>query len=349
MFKTHKIILVILFFAFQHVWSKIPQTIFFDKITSKTCSDSVIVLNANASSGLEVQFSLFFGNAILESNRLTILGIGTIILNITQEGDAQFEPASNIINSFEVTDSWHNSQNPSSVFFKSNYCDSEPIIMTATNNNKLKYIWKTADNQTFNNSKLERPAFSSSVSGLYTISVSQGFCSVFSYEFQVNILTTTGFSIEEPPTQILDDAKPFELKASLPEVRIWVENKETNLLLPADLELGKRTITYKNINSDNNCARTIKREITIIENTEITVYELVTPNIETNTYFYIQNITKNPMNQVAVFSKSGQKIFETSNYRNDWSPKELASGSYFYRIVLPEKNKEYTGLIYISN
>lgn len=344
-----RFLLLIFFINNQFGFAKTPQTIFFDKITSKTCFDSVIVLNANASSGLPVEFRLIFGNAILENNQLTILGIGTIILNVLQNGNEEFEPASNTIHSFEITNSWNNSQNSPTVSFKTNYCDSEPIILSVTKNNKLKYQWKTAENQLYFGSKIELPPFSTSVSGLYTISISEGFCSVFNYQFQVNILSTSGFTTAEIPSHILDDANPIELKASNPDVKIRVDNSESYTFNPAEYTLGKHTILYTLKNAENACTRIFKREIIIIENTEIVVYELVTPSFETNTYFYIQNITKNPNNNVSVFSKSGQKIFETNNYKNDWSPKNLPSGSYFYHIQLPEKNTEQKGLIYISN
>lgn len=344
-----RFLLLIFFINFQFSFAKTPQTIFFDKISTKTCFDSVVVLNASASSGLPVEFRLIFGNAILENNQLTILGIGTIILNILQNGNTEFEPASNIIHSFEITNSWNSSQNLPTLSFKTNYCDSEPIILSVTKNNKLKYQWKTAENQIYYGSKIELPPFSTSVSGLYTISISEGFCSVFNYQFQVNILSTSGFTITEIPSQIFDDAKPIELKASHSDVKVRIDNTESYTFNPAEYTLGKHTILYTLKNAENACSRILKKEILIVENTEITIFELVTPNFETNSTFYIQNITKNPNNKVLVFSKSGQKIFETYSYKNDWSPKELPSGSYFYHVLLPEKNKELKGLIYISN
>lgn len=347
-----KIVLFVIFLASQLIFSQNqPQTITFAPISNKTCLDSVITMSATASSGLPVIFNLKYGNAILQNNKLTILGVGTVIIEGIQSGDQLFNPASNVTRNFEVVTDFYSKANGNSILnFRTFHCDNEKFVLSSPYFPNTKYEWQTADSKRFDTNIVERPPFSTSVSGFYNLTIKEGFCTLYNIPFEIKILSTTGFTINEPPAKIFDDAEPVVLKTNVPDTKIWIANSEQTTIDPAELGIGSHTITYVLKSNDNYCTRIEKRVVEVIENKEIFVYELVTPSSETNKYFFIKNIIKNPNSLVSVFSKSGQTIFEKLNYQNDWNPKELPSGAYYYSISFPEKNNEIKkGLIYISN
>ncbi|RDC64873.1 T9SS type A sorting domain-containing protein [Adhaeribacter pallidiroseus] len=65
-------------------------------LLTRTLGDAPVILKAQASSGLPVTFSVISGPATLTQNLLTFTGIGRIIIQASQTGNAIFAPASAI-------------------------------------------------------------------------------------------------------------------------------------------------------------------------------------------------------------------------------------------------------------
>ncbi|MCB0488003.1 MAG: VCBS repeat-containing protein [Cyclobacteriaceae bacterium] len=88
---------------------------------------------------------------------------------------------------------------------------------------------------------------------------------------------------------------------------------------------------------------------------EIIVYNGISPNGDAfNQFFNIENIeTLGPENNVSIFNRWGDKVFEISNYNNDDrrfegrsdDGKELSSGVYFYRIKFENGLPELKGYL----
>ena len=70
------------------------QTITFDPILAKTYGDSPFKLNATSSSGLPVTYSYFpSGNIYIDSNTVTIVGVGSVSVKASQEGNSNYARA----------------------------------------------------------------------------------------------------------------------------------------------------------------------------------------------------------------------------------------------------------------
>ena len=79
------------------------QTIDFTAIADKLTIDDPFNISATASSGLPVTINLISGPASLSGNTITLDGIGgTVVLEASQGGNAEFNPAMTIEQSFEV-------------------------------------------------------------------------------------------------------------------------------------------------------------------------------------------------------------------------------------------------------
>ena len=80
------------------------QTIIFPPIASHTFGDAFITLDAAASSGLPVTFSVVSGPATLSSsNVLNLTGAGTVTVQANQPGNSSYNPAPSTNVSFTVT------------------------------------------------------------------------------------------------------------------------------------------------------------------------------------------------------------------------------------------------------
>ncbi len=84
--------------------NKIDQTITFDPIADKLTSDASFTVSASASSGLPVSFSVVSGPASISGDLVTLDGTeGTVVIRASQPGDASFDPAPDVDQSFDVT------------------------------------------------------------------------------------------------------------------------------------------------------------------------------------------------------------------------------------------------------
>ncbi|MEJ0032230.1 MAG: ELWxxDGT repeat protein [Bacteroidota bacterium] len=82
----------------EQIWwhdplASISQIVFMDNISNKTFGDTSFTLNATASSGLPVTFSILSGPATISGNTLTITGTGDVHVKATQPGNNDFSAA----------------------------------------------------------------------------------------------------------------------------------------------------------------------------------------------------------------------------------------------------------------
>src|SRR5206468_12908216 len=73
--------------------AKASQTITFGPLPNKTYGDPPQTLNATASSGLAVSFSIVSGPATVSGNTLTITGAGAVTVRASQSGDTNWNAA----------------------------------------------------------------------------------------------------------------------------------------------------------------------------------------------------------------------------------------------------------------
>ena len=78
------------------------QTITFGALPNKTYADPSFTISAAASSGLPVSFSVVSGPATLAANTVTLTGGGAVTLRASQVGNANYNAAPNIDQSFTI-------------------------------------------------------------------------------------------------------------------------------------------------------------------------------------------------------------------------------------------------------
>ncbi|HLG35010.1 MAG TPA: gliding motility-associated C-terminal domain-containing protein [Bacteroidia bacterium] len=88
------------------------------------------------------------------------------------------------------------------------------------------------------------------------------------------------------------------------------------------------------------CAKTTTDTVTVTVNDcseqPLEIYDIFTPNGDTkNETFYIKNLPAN--SSLQIFNRWGSKVYESSNYQNNWDGGTVPDGTYFYLLMLPGK------------
>jgi gliding motility-associated-like protein len=85
--------------------------------------------------------------------------------------------------------------------------------------------------------------------------------------------------------------------------------------------------------------------INVLPPCQIIIPNVITPNGDlANDFFRIKNIEYHPNTNVTIFDRWGLKVFESTNYNNEWKGDGLNDGTFFYVIDVPE-DKKYTGFV----
>ena len=113
----------------------LAQSITFDLLADRVATDSPFALEAVASSGLPVSFSLVSGNATISGNIVTLTGPGAVVVRASQDGDDHTDPAVAVERSFQVTKA---SQSISFAALPPKRTNDPPFDVTATSTSGLE-------------------------------------------------------------------------------------------------------------------------------------------------------------------------------------------------------------------
>jgi gliding motility-associated-like protein len=112
----------------------------------------------------------------------------------------------------------------------------------------------------------------------------------------------------------------------------WVfpDSSSTNLLTPEFVfteETDSVLFIYETIDG---CSDTLIMNVAVKE-FELLLYNVFTPNGDgINDTYEIPNLDRYISNQLIVFNRWGQRVFEAKNYSNNWDGGTLPDGVYFY-------------------
>ncbi len=95
------------------------------------------------------------------------------------------------------------------------------------------------------------------------------------------------------------------------------------------------------------CTQQFCDSITVIP-AELELPNIVTPNDDgVNDLLQVKYLEFYPNNQIKVYNRWGNIVFEKKNYANDWSPKNVSDGVYFY-VVSIDGGKEYSEILHVA-
>jgi hypothetical protein len=124
--------------------SKTAQTISFAPLPNKTFGDAPFAVNATATSGLPVSFRIASGPATISGNVVTLTGTGWVTVEASQPGDASYNAAAPVVQSFFVGSGSTTKQAQTITFGTLAYktYTSPPFELTATSSSGLPVQYK---------------------------------------------------------------------------------------------------------------------------------------------------------------------------------------------------------------
>jgi len=159
--------------------------------------------------------------------------------------------------------------------------------------------------------------------------------------------------------QILDSASvcsqaPFTLTSGvsggrMPYTYSWTMNNNVissspNVTTNSPTNQGYYPVTLT-VTDSCGFTRTDVQVIEVQPPCSVTIPNVITPNGDgVNDMFAIQNLDKHPNSSLTIFDRWGRKVYESSNYQNDWKADGLSDGTFFYSIDVTD-DKVHTGYI----
>jgi gliding motility-associated-like protein len=104
---------------------------------------------------------------------------------------------------------------------------------------------------------------------------------------------------------------------------------------------GVDLFTYR-VRDENGVWSNVATVNIAITKNEIHVPNVMTPNGDgRNDKLIISGLEKYQANQLLIFNRWNNKVYESKNYKGDWDGKRLNSGTYFYTLKLQDKNGQW--------
>lgn len=110
------------------------------------------------------------------------------------------------------------------------------------------------------------------------------------------------------------------------------------------MAVGEHILTLK---IDNGCSDKV---LLVAEDCQLTFPNIITPNGDGyNEAFIIDGLDNFPNSILKIYNRWGKKVFESTNYTNDWDGENVTDGVYFYNLITTAGNeeKEYKGTLTI--
>ncbi|MCX6294697.1 MAG: choice-of-anchor L domain-containing protein [Bacteroidetes bacterium] len=80
--------------------------------------------------------------------------------------------------------------------------------------------------------------------------------------------------------------------------------------------------------------------ITVESSCVLNIPNVITPDGHgpaVNEFFYVENLDKFPGSSLAIYNRWGNKIYESSDYKNNWNGSKSVDGVYYYVLTVPVK------------
>ncbi|MEZ4757322.1 MAG: choice-of-anchor L domain-containing protein [Flavobacteriales bacterium] len=99
------------------------------------------------------------------------------------------------------------------------------------------------------------------------------------------------------------------------------------------------------VTATDDCGRTAQEFIRVDLICDVVIPNVISPNGDDyNETFFIEGL-QFLSHTVRIYNRWGQMLLETSDYRNNWKAEGLPDGTYYYEVVVEDREKPYTGHI----
>jgi len=208
------------------------------------------------------------------------------------------------------------------------------------------YLWSNGDTVSF---------ITNLAGGIYTVMITDTFGCVDSASYDIDNLTNPMTLDLFSPTfigghhisQNGGTDGPIDMTiigGTAPYVITWSNGATTEDI--GNLPAGNYSVTVTDANGCTSYAT-----ITLTEALPLEMPTAITPNGDgKNDYFFVRGLEIYPDNEIIIFNRWGNKVFNQNNYQNDWegvsdSGSQLPEGTYFVILKIASQDIELKGYI----
>ncbi|MEZ5172534.1 MAG: gliding motility-associated C-terminal domain-containing protein [Bacteroidia bacterium] len=111
-------------------------------------------------------------------------------------------------------------------------------------------------------------------------------------------------------------------------------------------DTGEYAVVYTVVN-ENGCVDTVISNVYVIR--DIIVPNAFSPNGDgINDFFVVKYLEIYPNSYLVIYNRWGNRIYENSNYQNDWDGEDFPSGTYFFMLQPGTTNQTFKGSLFLS-
>ena len=182
---------------FLNAQTKQDQYITIDPIPDKSCTDSVINVNASSDSGLPVTFEIIQGPAIISGNKIILQKIDfrngpssiSIVIKASQKGDTLYNEATDVTEKFNIKTTILDSLTSTSFYLSKDtiVTEGDTLKLNAKKITGLDYLWTLPTGDTYTSASVTVNNIHTSLSGIYSLNISTGKCRLFNNSFRITV------------------------------------------------------------------------------------------------------------------------------------------------------------------
>ncbi|MPM15384.1 hypothetical protein SDC9_61753 [bioreactor metagenome] len=218
-----------------------------------------------------------------------------------------------------------------SVYLGPDLCETSSVTLDAQNPG-FNYQWSNgATTQTI----------TASTTGTYSVSVSYGNyneCSDVDSVY-ISIIPSPVVDLGPDFQMCKHEYRDFTVTQSSPEYTyLWSTGSTSPHITAQYLPVGPTTYTVTVTGCDSK-SDTVTIDVIACD---LTIPNIITPTGDGyNDVFEVENLIYYPNSVLMIFNRWGKKIYESSNYMNDWDGEDFADGTYYIILKVNYGNEEY--------
>lgn len=210
-------------------------------------------------------------------------------------------------------------------------CETESITLDAQNPG-FDFLWS-------NGATTQTTTISST--GVYSVTVSYGGSSLCSDVDSINVNVIPSPIVNLGPDQEIcrHEFLDFDVSQSTPQYTYhWSTGSTSPYLHVEGLPVGPAVYSVTVTGCDSKSDTVVVSVIAC----DLNIPNIITPNGDgINDVFEVLNLPYYPNSILMVYNRWGKKIYENSNYMNDWDGENFADGTYFIILRVNYGNEEY--------
>lgn len=231
-------------------------------------------------------------------------------------------------------------------------CTSNPVTLTGTGNfgtPPYSYQWS-------NGANTSTTTVTPTQSTPYILAITDA-CGYVAFDTVNVFIPTTNPLVASagPDREICPNENPVTLYASASGGALGYQYSWTTIAGPDNISGNQSAVSYTATGNStfevtivDACGNTTTDQVVV----DIHPCELVFPNVFTpngdinNEYFEITGIEYFPNSALTVYNRWGSVVFQSNDYQNNWSPKDVSDGTYYY-VLDASDQRSYSGFVTI--